>query len=252
VSAKTSPARRAAFFRALFETGNQSLAAERAKVSRSWVQLHRRTDPGFDEAVRDAIAEAKKNLRWAHCQGANLPRRSAAMSGGHGDPDNQVRGDGGSCKPPSAWGFQNGEELVVRGSRGRRVQVARARVHQWTPRVEARFLAYLAETCNLRLSLRAVGLSAQSLHEHRKRWPAFDARCEEALAIGYARIETGLWHGACRLFSPDAYSAPEVPAVAPVSAEAAISLLRLHEKRRWEAARGIGPGGRVWRWREGR
>ena len=231
MSHKTSPGRRAAFFRALFETGNQSLAAERAKVSRSWVQLHRKTDPGFDEAVRDAIKEAKKNLRWA--------------------PD-RARGDGGSCKPPSAWAFQDGEELVVRGSRGRRVQVARARLHQWTPRVEARFLAYLAESCNLRLSLRAVGLSAQSLHEHRKRWPAFDARCEKALAIGYERIETGLWHGACRYFSPDFYPAPDPPAVAPVSADAAIRLLRLHERRRWEAARGVGPGGRVWRWREGR
>ena len=132
------------------------------------------------------------------------------------------------------------------------MQVARARLHQWTARVVERFLAHLAETCNLRLSLRAVGFSEASLHEHRKRWPEFDAGCEDALAIGYERIETGLWHGACRLLSPDAYSAPEVPAVAPMDVDQAISLVRLHEKRRWEAERGIGPGGRVWRWREGR
>lgn len=36
MSARTSAARRRAFFVALAATGNQTLAAERAKVSRSW------------------------------------------------------------------------------------------------------------------------------------------------------------------------------------------------------------------------
>ena len=110
----------------------------------------------------------------------------------------------------------------------------------------------LAETCNLRRSLRAVGLSAQSLHEHRRRWPDFDARCEEALRQGYERLDTGLAYAACRLFNPDFYPAPEAPVVAPMTADTAISLMRLHEKRRWEGRRGIGPCGRVWRWRETR
>ena len=150
----------------------------------------------------------------------------------------------------AGWRFQDGEELVVRGSRGRRVQVARARLHQWTPRVEARFLALLERTCNLRLALREVGLSAQSLHEHRKRWPAFDAACEEALARGYRNLDTGLAHAACALFHPDHYPLPEPPLVAPMTVDGAISLMRLHEKRRWEGERGIGPCGRVWRWRQ--
>jgi hypothetical protein len=128
------------------------------------------------------------------------------------------------------------------------VQVARARLHQWTPRVEARFLALLAECCNLRLALREIGFSAASLHEHRKRWPAFDARCEEALARGYERIEGGLAHGACRVFSPAEYPEPDAPAIAPMNADDAIRLVRLHERRRAEAMRGVGPAGRVhWR-----
>lgn len=232
MSAKASPARRAAFLKALRETGNQTLAAERAKVSRSWVQLHRSTDPGFDAEVRAAIEEAKENLRWA--------------------PD-PARGDG-SCRPPRKWRHQDGEELVVRGSRGRRVQVARARLHQWTPRVEARFLAHLAQTCNVRRSLREVGLSAASLHAHRRRWPAFDARCEDALDVGYWRLEGGVVTAALVSTRPrlaeDYALAP--PMVAPMSADDAIRLLRLHERRRWEAARGIGPGGRVWRWKRNR
>jgi len=223
MSAKTSPQRRAAFFRALFETGNQTLAAERARVSRSWVQLHRSTDPGFDEAVRDAIAEAK----------VALSQRSASSA----EHD-------GSSKPPRKWAWQNGEELVVRGSRGRRVQVARARLHQWTPRVEGRFLACLEQVCNLRLALREVGFTAASLHEHRRRWPAFDAACEVALARGFERLDTGLAHAACRLFSPDAYPLPEAPVVGPMNASAAISLMRLHEKRRAGRGRRIRLPGR--------
>jgi hypothetical protein len=188
-----------------------------------------------DAPVVAAVAEAK----------ASLSQRS-----GPGPEHSGMR-------PPKGWGHLAGEELVVRGSRGRRVQVARARLHQWTPRVEARFLALLAETCNLRLSLRAVGLSAASVHEHRKRWPDFDDRCEAMLARGYARIDTGLFHAACRLFSPDAYPEPETPAVAPVSADDAIRLVRLHERRRRDAALRIGPAGRVhmrrvWRWGMGR
>ena len=123
MSAKTSPARRVAFFKALRETGNQTLACERAKVSRSWVQLQRSTDPQFKADVAAAVAEAK----------ASLSQRSGTS------PEHAVRS---GMRPPPGWGFQRGEELVVRGSRGRRVQVARARLHQCTPRVEARILSW--------------------------------------------------------------------------------------------------------------
>jgi hypothetical protein len=233
VSAKTSPQRRAAFFAALRETGNQTLACERARVSRAWVQLQRSTDPAFKAEVAAAVAEAKERLRWA--------------------PD-RARGDESGAKPPRKWAFQDGEELVVRGSRGRRVQVARARLHQWTPRVEARFIALLEQCCNLRLALREVGLSAQSLHEHRKRWPEFDARCEDALDVGYSRLDDGVVTAGLLGLNPRLAEMYELspPMVAPMSADDAIRLLRLHERRRWEAARGVGPGGRVWRWRRNR
>jgi hypothetical protein len=234
MSRKTSAARRAAFFAALRATGNQTLACERARVSRAWMQLQRSTDPQFKAEVAAAVAEAKRHFD---------------LSTGSGQA-----GWDGTSKPPRGWGHQNGEELVVRGSRGRRVQVARARLHQWTPQVEARFLAHLARTCNLRLSLREVGLSAASLHEHRRRWPAFDARCEDALDEGYWRLEGGVVTAGLLGANPrlaERY-ALSPPMVAPLSADDAIRLLRLHERRRWEAERGIGPGGRVWRWRRNR
>lgn len=224
MSRKTSPARRRAFFKALRETGNQTLACEAAKVSRAWVQLQRSTDPAFKAEVAAAVAEARANLLAAR--------------------------PNGRTKPGRAWAHLDGEELVVRGSRGRRVQIARARLKQWTPRVERRFLKALELCCNLRLALRSVGLSAASLHEHRKRWPAFDQACEAALATGIFNINSGLVAGAIRALdpslTPEERAEPATPAIQPMTVDGAISLVRLHERRRWEARRGVGPGGRVW------
>ncbi|RYD66582.1 MAG: hypothetical protein EOP58_05130 [Sphingomonadales bacterium] len=134
MSAKTSAARGAAFFAALAATGNQALACERARVSRSWVGLHAREEPGFRAAMDAAIAEARASF-------------------------DKLRTSGGGARPAAAWRAQDGEELVVRGTNGRRVQVARARLKQWTPRTEARFLARLAATCNVKAACAAVAMS---------------------------------------------------------------------------------------------
>jgi hypothetical protein len=224
MSHKTSPARRAAFFKALGETGNQTLAAERAKVSRSWVQLHRSTDPEFDEACRAAIVEAKAHFDRLSANGA------------------------GASKPPSGWGHLDGEELVVRGSGGsgggRRVQIARARLHQWTPRIEDRFLATLAATCNVKAACAEVGLSQASAYLHRERWPGFARRRSEAIAQGYARIEEALTQNGENLFS-----SPELPPEAPMppmTVEQAIHILHMHRNEVREI------GGRPGRWRRPR
>jgi len=205
MSHKISAARRAAFLEALAETGNQTIAAERAKVSRSWVCLHRAADPAFDAAVRAAIESAKARLRGS---------------------------DGRA--PPSGWGFLDGEELVVKGTggsalrdaagaapqderkKGRRVQIARARLKQWTPRIEERFLAALGATCNVKAACAEVGMSASSAYEHRKRWPAFARRWDEAVKLGCIQLEFALVAYCCNPFSvPDPPALPPVEIVEP-------------------------------------
>ena len=47
--------------------------------------------------------------------------------------------------------------------------VAPALPKQWTPRVEAHFLAALRETCNVKAACAEVGLTQQSGYGHRKR-----------------------------------------------------------------------------------
>ncbi|QDZ06205.1 hypothetical protein FPZ24_00890 [Sphingomonas panacisoli] len=198
---KTSPARIAAFFRALEETGNQTIAAEAARVSRSWMSLHRATDPDFRARMEAAITAARERLR--------------AQANG--------------VEPVATWRAINGEELAVRGTNGRRTQIARARLNQWTPRTEARFLAALAACCNVAAACRAVGMSQAAAYNHYNRWPDFEQRWDAALAEGYQALELALIENAGRAFAPVAYD-QDIP-IEPMSVDQAITLLAQHQAR---------------------
>jgi hypothetical protein len=199
MTAKFTAARREAFFRALARTGNQSLACEHAKVSRSWVTLHRSGDPEFRRRMEEAIAVAKARLDEA-------PERRPA--------DKALR-------------WQDGDELVVRGSRGRRTQIARSRLKQWSPRVETRFLAKLAASCNVKAACAEVGMTPASAYGHRNRWPAFLRRWDEALENGYIRLEGTLVANAANLYSHEEY--PLDHPLPDMTTAQAIHLLHMHK-----------------------
>ena len=207
MTAKFSQARKDRFLAALRQGGNQTIAAERAKVSRSWVQLHRSADPAFRQAVDEAVAEAKAALQQAQDE----------------------RGDG--LKPPTGWGFLDGAELVVRGTGGdgggKRVQIARARMRGWSPRVEERFLAALGATCNVKAACAAVGLTAASAYRHRARWPAFARRWRAAVEEGYDRLEMGLIEAAGNFLSGE--SLPDAEPLSAMTVDHAIHLLHMHK-----------------------
>jgi hypothetical protein len=58
-----STAQDLAYLRALAETGNATLAAERAGVSRTWAYKRRERDARFDRLCREAASQAKARLR---------------------------------------------------------------------------------------------------------------------------------------------------------------------------------------------
>lgn len=222
MSAKTSAARRAAFFAALRATGNRTLACERAKVSRSWMQLQRSTDPQFRADMEAAVEEAKRHF----------DRLSANGEGTRG--------------PPRGWGHLDGEELVVKGTGGsgggKRIQIARARLKQWTPRVERRFLTALMATCNVKAACAEVGMTPASAYAHRKRWPRFAALWDEAIAEGFARIEIALLENGLNLFG-ETELPPDTP-LRGMDAAQAIRLLHMHKN----GVLGIGRApGKRWR-----
>lgn len=216
MSRKTIAARREAFFRALAQTGNQTIAAERAKVSRSWIQLNRSADAAFDARCVAALAQARARLEA-----------------------------GTRMAPAESWGTLDGEELVVRRGRGLRTQIARARAGiGWSPRVETRFLATLARTCNVKASCAAAGVSKTAAYAHRKRWQAFARRWDAAVEEGGMRLETALIQRACNLFSPDEQPLDEDgERLPPMTVAETLSLLRLYRHR----LHGVGKPRTPWR-----
>ena len=214
---KTSEKRTEAFFTALAETGNQTISAERARVSRSWMTLHRSTDPAFKARMEAAIVAARERLSRA-----------------------------GAVTTAGKWANINGEKLVLRGSRGRRVQVSRARLKQWTAGEEKRFLAVLSATCNVKLACGEVGLSPQSAHGHRNRWPDFAARWDAAVEEGYDALELALLENGIRSLDPQAEGEmdwqPATP-MQPITVDQASRLLGLH--RRTATGAGRYPGGKT-------
>lgn len=186
MSRKFGAARRAAFLGYLAQTGNATVAAERAKVSRSWALLRRSEDRAFAAAWEEALAQARARLCKAD-----------------------------ERRPAERWRWIDGTETVVRGTGGsgggKRVQVARARLKQWTARVERSFLSALAASCNVKAACAQVGMSVSSAYAHRARWPVFARQWDAAIDVGYVRLEAALIDNACHFLSPRGEPPPEEP-----------------------------------------
>jgi hypothetical protein len=202
MTAKMSERRRAAFLAALEASGNQTLAAEKACVSRSWVCKERSLNPEFDAKVRALIAAA----------------------------DARLRGGAGNA-PPRGWGHLDGVELVVRGTNGRRLQIARARAGQWTARTEGRFLEVLGATCNAKAAYAAAGKSKGSAYGHRRRWAGFERRWLDVLDAGTDMLEERLMLRAENIFAEPEPPLPEPPELPAMTVAEAIHLLHLQRRR---------------------
>jgi hypothetical protein len=208
---KFSASRKRAFLTYLCQSGNQTLSAERAKVSRSWVRLHRTTDPAFDAECREAIEIARMMLRDEAARGSHgreCPRHSRCVR------------------------YHQGVELVVGGTNGRRTQVRRANVGSWTPKVEERFLAVLAGTANVRLACREVGMWPPAAYNHRKKFPGFARAWDQAVEIGMGELESQVHENLNHFFDRE-MPEPSVP-MRDISIADAIRVVRMYEKREAE------------------
>lgn len=214
MAAKMDARRRAAYLAALAATGNRTLAAERAKVSRSWVLKLRTTDPTFAADFDAAVATAKARLDGASGVG-----------------------------PVGAWRARNGEELTVQSGNGRWRQVTRTRLRQWTPRIEARFLAEVGASCNVQRACAAVEMSRQSAYAHRRRWPDFAERWDAAIEQGYDRLAAALVANVGAMLG-DTELVPEVD-MGPVTVTEAVQLLGRHKRRAMRDRRVDGRTARV-------
>lgn len=160
MTARMSEAKRRAFLKAYSQSGNMSLAAEEAGMSRSWAVKARRSDSGFDSDCRSAKAASAERLA------------------------------GGGCnRPPKAWKQRGGVDLVVQRPGKRPPQLVRSLRTRWTPRAEGRFLGELRRCNNIGLACGRAGMTLSSYEAHWRRWPDFRRRVSEARAFAGAYLD---------------------------------------------------------------
>ena len=76
---------------------------------------------------------------------------------------------------------------TVRGGLGPKRTAARR--SDWTAAMVDLFIETLADSCNVTLAARAIGRSMTNVYVHRTRDASFRERWEQALGIGYSRLE---------------------------------------------------------------
>lgn len=81
-----------------------------------------------------------------------------------------------------------GKALVL-GAHRNRPQQRTGRRSDWTPEMSAQFIETLSETCNVTLAAAAIGRSISNVYKWRGKDATFRAQWEQALAIGYSRLE---------------------------------------------------------------
>lgn len=80
-------------------------------------------------------------------------------------------------------------ETVAGVNAGRRMQRRRVPRAFFGVAKQQRFIDALAATCNVRIAAEAAGVRLSTPYAARRRDPAFAERWDEALAIGYQRLE---------------------------------------------------------------
>ena len=115
---------------------------------------------------------------------------------------------------------------------------ARARAGQIGPSAEDRILAPLAATCNVSAPLAEAGFSKSAGYSHRRRWPAFARRWDEAIELGAVRIEFALLG-----YAGNPFARADLPDPAPMPERTPDDMLNsLYMHKRLLAGSGGRPG----------
>lgn len=78
---------------------------------------------------------------------------------------------------------------LIKPGNGRRMQLRKTRKLRFSPAKKEIFLDHFAGTCDLAESAEAAGVCADTVRNHRRKDPEFDAACQAALDQGYATLE---------------------------------------------------------------
>lgn len=194
------PRWRAPFLRALAQTGNVKLSADRAPVDHSHVYRLRKRDAEFAAAMEAARAEAAERL------GDSLSPALARCTG------DALRG-----------------ELVLFRTRTGRPHLRAPRANGWTRAKEKAFLDALASTCVVTTAARMAGVTPSAAYQRHLHWPGFAAEWKVALKNGVQELELRLLHDASAFLENGYVGIPGNIAVKSV--DDAIRVLGYHKKQ---------------------
>ena len=116
---------------------------------------------------------------------------------------------------------------VVRSTRWAPAQRVRSQ-RQWSDEAEAEFLDALAGTANVSMACEEAGVGHTSVYRRRRDNAAFAHKWQAALEQGYARLEMEMVRSAVDSLTGLHFDATRP--VAPMAAETALNLLRLHRQ----------------------
>jgi hypothetical protein len=132
-----------------------------------------------------------------------------------------------------------GRELVLGGYRGN-TQKRIGRQSDFTQAKADKFIQVLADSCNVSLAARAIKRSIGNIYHHRQKDAEFRAAWDQALSIGYARLEMMMLeralHGVEKLV---VLKSGETKVMREYSDRVALSLLRLHRENVAEIDSGV-------------
>jgi hypothetical protein len=78
---------------------------------------------------------------------------------------------------------------LIKPGNGRRLQLRKTRKLRFTAAKKDIFLAYFAGTCDLAAAAEAAGVCVDTVRNHRRKDPEFNAGCDSALEQGYRHLE---------------------------------------------------------------
>lgn len=202
------------FLTELAKSGNAKMAASTAGMACSTMRKRRQANAVFATRWDAALAAAQARL---HRQGPHRPEARR--------PSDRAR------RAAREHRTQGGEPVIVALKNGK-LQLRAAMPGKLTRAAEQAFLMALAATCNVRLSAAAAGAVEAAFYRRRRRDPGFAREWDEALKMGYERLEAALIEG----FNPwshehDGWRDNEPLPIPAMTTYQAMALLYHHDKR---------------------
>jgi predicted deacylase len=118
-------------------------------------------------------------------------------------------------------------DVYIRAGKNGKLQQSGVRKDGWSLRKRAMFLDHLAATCNVRASEAAAGIRQGGAYPLRRRDSDFAAAWDEALEIGYVRLEAMVIERTIKKIEiPEGTTT--APDISATDIEQAFTLLRLH------------------------